>query len=654
VESTTTPTSVACTINDRVYHVYKNSTILKACEQSGLLVPRFCYHDRLSIAGNCRMCLVQLDKALKPVASCALEVLPGMKIFTNTALVKKAREGVMEFLLANHPLDCPICDQGGECDLQDQALVFGNDRGRFYEVKRAVADKNWGHLIKTIMTRCIHCTRCQRFSTELSGQPEVLMVGRGVKSEISSFITQLVKSEVSGNVIDLCPVGALTSKPYAFTARPWELTKVVSIDLSDALHSNLSYQINQQRVLRVLPILNMELNEEWLSDRARFLYDGYRLQRLMQPFVFSKGTVLQLTWFELLEGLFFQIGPFFGFSFAISEVSFQSSYPFWKLNSFGGMNTADVDQRNSYLLSENYAGISTADLVILVGLNLKRELPLLSVRLRFEQSKRALQIIQFGNSDLGFKTLEGGASHMHFLRFLEGRHTFSSIFSKAKKPVVLLNPYIDVFPTRDLLTLLNSDLLFGVIPNAGSVQGNLAEFGTSTKIGSIFRKSFSALFVNNLQYLSRLDATGSPIYIGSHGSDALINPSFFVCPISSAIEEEALHLNLEGRLQLSGKIFTVPSSKHLSYVLTVLLSVFGSFERGWGLLSQVVDLTINEPYCASFFLTKKGFGSTCLLPFFSFVSASYSTISVTYVSPLLVESTFLEQKTAVVAFPERF
>ncbi|MBL8687419.1 MAG: (2Fe-2S)-binding protein, partial [Alphaproteobacteria bacterium] len=225
-----------CTINDRVYHVSRGSTILKACEQSGLMIPRFCYHDRLTIAGNCRMCLVQLDKAVKPVASCALEIAPGMKIFTNTSLVKKAREGVMEFLLANHPLDCPICDQGGECDLQDQALVFGNDRGRFYETKRAVVDKNWGHLVKTVMTRCIHCTRCQRFSTELSGQSEVLMVGRGSKSEISNFVSKLVKSEVSGNVIDLCPVGALTSKPYAFTARPWELTKVNSIDLSDSLH----------------------------------------------------------------------------------------------------------------------------------------------------------------------------------------------------------------------------------------------------------------------------------------------------------------------------------------------------------------------------------------------------------------------------------
>lgn len=654
MESTITPASVACTINDRVYHVSKGSTILKACEQSGLLVPRFCYHDRLSIAGNCRMCLVQLDKALKPVASCALEVLPGMKIFTNTTLVKKAREGVMEFLLANHPLDCPICDQGGECDLQDQALVFGNDRGRFYESKRAVIDKNWGHLIKTVMTRCIHCTRCQRFSTELSGQPEVLMVGRGVKSEISSFITQLVKSEVSGNVIDLCPVGALTSKPYAFTARPWELTKITSIDLSDALHSNLSYQINQQRILRVLPVLSMELNEEWLSDRARFLYDGYRLQRLMRPFVFSGNNVLPLTWFELVEGLLFQIGPFFGFSFTLGDVAFQAAYSFWKLNSFGPTCVANVDQRTNYLLNQNYANISTADLVILVGLNLKRELPLLSVRLRFEQSKRVLQIIQFGNSDLGFKTLEGGASYIHFLSFLEGRHALSSIFAKSKKPVILVSPHVDIFFAKDLLVSLNSNILFGVVPSAGSVQCGLAEVGTSTKIGSMIKKSFSTLFINNLQYLNRLDATGSPIYIGSHGFDVLINPNFFVCPISSAVEEEALHLNLEGRLQSSNKVFTLPFSKSLSYVLSFLLSMFGSFERGWGLVLQVIDLAINDPLCVSFLLVKKDFSTVCLLPFFSFVASSYSTIPVTYVSPLLIESAFLEQKTLVAAFPERF
>jgi NADH-quinone oxidoreductase chain G len=373
-----TLSNISCTINDYPYQVLAGSTILKACEQSGLLIPRFCYHDRLSIAGNCRMCLVQLDKAAKPVASCALEVSLGMKIYTNTSLVKKAREGVMEFLLANHPLDCPICDQGGECDLQDQALIFGNDRGRFYETKRAVVDKDWGHLIKTIMTRCIHCTRCQRFSTELSGRPEILMVGRGSKSEISNFIMNLVKSEVSGNVIDLCPVGALTSKPYAFTARPWELRKVYSIDLTDSLHSSLVYQIGKQRILRVLPVLNKELNEEWLADRSRYSYDGFRLQRIAQPFAIDQDSMETLEWEVAFLGLLFQVGPFFGLSALLGELSLQSSYLAAKLETFSTNEILDNDQRSTYFLNSKYVDLPRSDLIVLVGTDLKRELPLLA------------------------------------------------------------------------------------------------------------------------------------------------------------------------------------------------------------------------------------------------------------------------------------
>lgn len=654
MENNTRPTSVMCTINDRVYHVSRGSTILKACEQSGLMIPRFCYHDRLTIAGNCRMCLVQLDKAVKPVASCALEIAPGMKIFTNTSLVKKAREGVMEFLLANHPLDCPICDQGGECDLQDQALVFGNDRGRFYETKRAVVDKNWGHLVKTVMTRCIHCTRCQRFSTELSGQSEVLMVGRGSKSEISNFVSKLVKSEVSGNVIDLCPVGALTSKPYAFTARPWELTKVNSIDLSDSLHSNASYHVNQQRILRVLPVLNVELNEEWLSDRARFLYDGFRLQRLTKPFASSKADSVFLTWFELIEGLVFQVGPFFGFSFVFGETSLNASYAAWKLSSFTYSKSINVDQRSDYLLNNKYQSISDSDLVVLVGLNLKRELPLLSVRLRFEQIKRNLQIIQFGNSDLGLKTLEGGASNLHFLEFVEGRHRLSSLFLKATRPVILFDSILNSTTFKSLFLNLNSKTTFGMVPSAGAVQSGLSELGLTTRASVINAKTFSVLFVNNLFYINSFASIKNPIFFGSHGFDLLISPQFLVCPIAAPIEVEELYVNLEGRLQVSKAIFSLPTSKTLSHLFTVLLATFGSLERGWGLLSQVTDLSINEAVCGSFITSREQFSSVDLLPFFSFVSSSYTTTLVTSVSPLLLESTSAEQGTSVLAFPLRF
>ena len=650
----TTSTSVTCTINDRVYHVSKGSTILKACEQSGLLIPRFCYHDRLSIAGNCRMCLVQLDKALKPVASCALEILPGMRIFTNTSLVRKAREGVMEFLLANHPLDCPICDQGGECDLQDQALVFGNDRGRFYETKRAVVDKHWGHLIKTVMTRCIHCTRCQRFSSELSGQSEVLMVGRGNKSEISNFVAKLVQSEVSGNVIDLCPVGALTSKPYAFTARPWELTKITSIDLSDSLHSNLSYHINQQRILRVLPVLNAELNEEWLTDRARFSYDGYRVQRLTQPFTVVKTKVLSLTWYGFLEGLLFQAGPFFEFSSVLKEVSLSVGYTASKLISFSNVKSSLSDQRGDYLLSGKYAGIGDSDLVVLVGLNLKRELPLLAVRLRFEQTKRNLSIIQFGNYDLGLKVLEGGTTLLHFLSFVEGRHSLSPTFRKSLKPVVLFGAEMTNSAFKNLFLELNSNAMFGVVPSAGSLQTGLTEFGLSNKSGSFIKKTFCILFSNSLLHIGNVRSTQKAIFFGSHGFDSLVRPNFYICPISSSVEEESLCLNLEGRVQISRTVFSVPVPQTFNQILTKLIAVFGSLEQGWGLLSQILDLAINEVLPSSFFVKKKSVNAVDLLPFFSFVSSCYTTTMVTHVSPLLIESSLVEKRMEMSAFPLRF
>merc|ERR1719271_1628192 len=271
--------------------IESGSSILQAIESTGINVPRFCFHERLSVAGNCRMCLVEIEKSPKPVASCAFPTMPNMKIKTDTPLVKKAREGVMEFLLANHPLDCPICDQGGECDLQDQSMMFGSDRSRFTEAKRGVEDKNLGPLVKTVMTRCIHCTRCVRFATEVAGVPELGTLARGRESEIGTYVERLFDSELSGNVIDLCPVGALTSKPYAFTARSWELKATESIDTTDALGAHTRVDTRGTEVMRVVPRLNEEVNEEWITDRARFSYDGLKRQRLDQPYVRRGGTL---------------------------------------------------------------------------------------------------------------------------------------------------------------------------------------------------------------------------------------------------------------------------------------------------------------------------------------------------------------------------
>ncbi len=273
------------TIDGREIEVPAGVTVLQACEVAGVEIPRFCYHERLSIAGNCRMCLVEQEKAPKPIASCAMPVMDGMVIKTNTPTVKKARNGVMEFLLINHPLDCPICDQGGECDLQDQAMAYGYDRTRYEENKRAVPDKIMGPLIKTVMTRCIHCTRCIRFATEIAGVEELGATGRGENMEVGTYVEKALTSELSGNLIDLCPVGALTSKPYAFAARPWELRKTESVDVMDAVGSNIRVDARGGEVMRVLPRLNEDVNEEWISDKTRFAYDGLKRQRLDRPYV---------------------------------------------------------------------------------------------------------------------------------------------------------------------------------------------------------------------------------------------------------------------------------------------------------------------------------------------------------------------------------
>ncbi|HXV74356.1 MAG TPA: NADH-quinone oxidoreductase subunit NuoG, partial [Sphingomonadales bacterium] len=290
-------------VNGKEITVEQGATVLQACEEAGFEIPRFCYHERLSIAGNCRMCLVEMKNSPKPIASCAMPAGDNMEIFTDSEKTKKAREGVMEFLLINHPLDCPICDQGGECDLQDQALYYGRGTSRYAENKRSVREKHMGPLIKTIMTRCIHCTRCIRFAEEVAGVEDIGAIGRGEHMEIISYLDRTVDSEMSGNVIDLCPVGALTSRPFAFTARPWELRKTESIDVMDALGSAIRLDARGNEIMRILPRLNEAINEEWISDKTRFHYDGLRKRRLDRPYVRKRGKLVEATWPEAFAAI---------------------------------------------------------------------------------------------------------------------------------------------------------------------------------------------------------------------------------------------------------------------------------------------------------------------------------------------------------------
>uniref|UniRef100_A0A8C7Y4E0 NADH-ubiquinone oxidoreductase 75 kDa subunit, mitochondrial n=1 Tax=Oryzias sinensis TaxID=183150 RepID=A0A8C7Y4E0_9TELE len=390
-------------VDGKPVEVEAGTTVLQACDKAGIQIPRFCYHERLSVAGNCRMCLVEIEKAPKPVAACAMPVMKGWNILTNSEKTRKAREGVMEFLLANHPLDCPICDQGGECDLQDQSMQFGSDRSRFMEGKRAVEDKNIGPLIKTIMTRCIQCTRCVRFASEIAGVEDLGTTGRGNDLQIGTYVEKMFMSELSGNVIDICPVGALTSKPYAFTARPWETRKTESIDVLDAVGSNIVVSTRGGEVMRVMPRLHEDINEEWISDKTRFAYDGLKRQRLTQPMVKdAAGQLTPTSWEDALTRVAGALqsvqgnevaGIAGGLVDAEALVALKDL-----LNRLDSENLcteelfpmagAGTDLRSNYLLNSRIAGIEESDLLLLVGTNPRYEAPLFNARIRKRKPKQ--------------------------------------------------------------------------------------------------------------------------------------------------------------------------------------------------------------------------------------------------------------------------
>src|SRR5437667_4230 len=382
------------TIDGRELEVANGTTILQACQQAGIEIPHFCYHERLAIAGNCRMCLVEVEKSPKPIASCAMPVADGNVILTQSEKARKARHGVMEMLLINHPLDCPICDQGGECDLQDQAMAYGFDRGRFEENKRAVKDKDFGPLIKTSMNRCIHCTRCVRFATEIAGVEELGATGRGESMEIGTYIEHALTSELSGNMIDLCPVGALTSKPYAFAARPWELRKTESIDVLDGVGTNIRVDARGPQVMRVLPRLNEEINEEWISDKSRFVVDGLMHKRLDRPYVRRDGKLIEASWsqaFSVVAERFGKLPATRMAALAGDLADVEAMFALKELMAALGSPNLDCRQdgarldpscRAGYIFNSTIAGIEQADACLLIGTNPRWEAPVLNARLR--------------------------------------------------------------------------------------------------------------------------------------------------------------------------------------------------------------------------------------------------------------------------------
>ena len=429
------------------------SSVLQACEQLGIEIPRFCYHERLSVAGNCRMCLVEMERSPKPVASCAMPVAEGMVIHTNTETVKKARNGVMEFLLLNHPLDCPICDQGGECDLQDQAMAYGRDHSRYHETKRAVKDKYMGPLVKTIMTRCIHCTRCVRFATEVAGVPELGLLGRGESAQITTYLEKALPSELSGNIIDLCPVGALTSKPYAFHARPWELRKTESVDAMDAVGSAIRIDSRGNEVMRVMPRLNEDVNEEWLSDRSRFSCDGLRRQRLDRPYIRgADGKLAPADWDEALATIAARLNGVDGKKIAAiagDQCDTESMFALKSLMESLGSPNMDCRQdgaaldgagaRASYIFNSGFAGIEDADALLIVGSNPRLEAPVVNARIRKRWLRGEFPVGVVGQqADLTYDYDYLGAGPQTLGEIADGKHAFAKILKKAKQPMIIV------------------------------------------------------------------------------------------------------------------------------------------------------------------------------------------------------------------------
>jgi NADH-quinone oxidoreductase subunit G len=426
-------------------------TVLQACELAGVEIPRFCYHERLSIAGNCRMCLVEQEKAPKPIASCAMPAMDNMVIRTNTPAVQKARKGVMEFLLINHPLDCPICDQGGECDLQDQAMAYGFDRSRYQENKRAVPDKELGPLVKTSMNRCIHCTRCIRFATEVAGVEELGATGRGESMEVTTYVEHALSSELSGNIVDLCPVGALTSKPYAFEARSWELEKTESIDVLDALGCNIRVDARGMQVMRVLPRLNEDVNEEWISDKTRHAIDGLRYQRLDRPYVRRGGKLVEATWDEAFGAIAAKLSNIGGSKVAAivgDQCDAESMVALKDLMAALGSPNIDCRQdgakleggpRGSYMFNPGIRGIDQADAILLIGTDPRREAPVLNARIRKRYLHGPCAIAGIGPiADLTYPVERLGAGPATLRELVDGKLGFFEKLKAARNPLIVV------------------------------------------------------------------------------------------------------------------------------------------------------------------------------------------------------------------------
>ena len=593
------------TIDGTEIEVTPGATVLQACEQAGIEIPHFCYHERLSIAGNCRMCLVEMEKSPKPIASCAMPVAEGMVIHTNTATVRKAREGVMEFLLINHPLDCPICDQGGECDLQDQAMAYGFDRNRFEENKRAVKDKYMGPLIKTIMTRCIHCTRCVRFATEIAGTDELGAIGRGENMEITTYLEQALTSELSGNLADICPVGALTHKPHAFSARPWELKKTETIDVHDAVGSNIRVDTRGKEVMRILPRLHEHINEEWISDKTRYACDGLKRQRLDTPYVRRDGKLRPATWTQAFAAIAAGLEGLDGAGIAALAGDMACAESMMALKDLmDGLHSPHIDCRQDgakldagvragYLFNTTIAGIEAADACLLIGTNPRWEAPLVNARLRKRYLAGGFEMATVGpRPETMYEVAYLGAGPQTLQEIAAGSHRFHKVLRAAERPVLILGQGVlaradgaavlaaaraiaedcglvkegwNGFNVLHTAAARVAGLDLGLVPGEGGRDvAGILDGAASGEIGAVYLLGADELDMGRL-------GEAFVVYQGHHG-DRGAQRADVIVPGAAYTEKNATWVNTEGRVQLGFQAASPPGEAREDWAILRALS----------------------------------------------------------------------------------
>jgi len=592
-------------VNNNEIEVEEGLTVLQACEKAGIEIPRFCYHEKLSIAGNCRMCLVEMEKSPKPIASCAMPAAEGMNIKTNTEFVEKARKGVMEFLLANHPLDCPVCDQGGECDLQDQSMFYGVDKSRYKENKREVSEKKMGPLIKTQMTRCIHCTRCVRFATEVAGIPELGAIGRGEDMQITTYLEQSMQSELSANVVDLCPVGALTSKPYVFEARPWELKKTETIDVMDAIGSNIRVDTYGWEVKRVLPRINEDINEEWISDKTRHACDGLLSQRLDIPYIKYNGRFEKASWkevYEIIKSKFKNTQKEKICGITGDLINMETLYIFKEFfNKTLGSNNIESridysylnpEKRENYLFNSSINGIEESDFILLIGTNPRYEATILNARIRkayLQNKTKIISLNDVGDLTYPYETLNGDIENIK--NIVEDKHEISKLIRGANKPMIIFGD--SVFKSGSAKFIFESFKNFLINKNKISnewnalnvISENASTVGSydlgiyKTKDGSneilkdLHNNNFDIIYLLGQDSLNFNKQNEFIIYQGSHG-DKGAEMADIILPGAAYTEQNGFYTNLEGKLQKAYKASYPP----------------GEAKEDWQIINEIAEI----------------------------------------------------------------